>query len=164
MDFEWLENEILLHALNDSEKKILKEVFEVKEFEFGDHIINQGDTEKAMYIIRSGTATVSCSLEGKKTYLGSVYSGGIVGEMSFLREQPASATVYAMAHISAYKITRDSYCKLLVLNQEIVLNLLSYIQSYMAESLVATNQRLSTTNVDLALYHARGETLNRASN
>lgn len=143
MDFDWIENNILLHTLDEGEKKLLSRVFEVIEFDIGDKLITQGHTEKDMFIIRDGMAAVTYSHEGKEVHVGFAEPGGIVGGMSLFRENPASATVSAMSPILAYKIAHQSYCKLLAGNSDMLVSLLAYIQH-------STSQALANSNLQLA--------------
>ena len=148
MDFDWIENNILLHVLNESERSLLGEVFNIVEFEVGDNLITQGHNEKDMFIIREGMAAITYLYRDMETQIGFAEPGAIVGEMSFFRQQPAAATVRAMGPIHAYKFTRQAYCKLLVVNPEVLMNLLAYIQLQTAQALERSNHQLASMLVE----------------
>jgi CRP-like cAMP-binding protein len=148
VDFDWIENNVLLHALNEGERLLLGEVFDIVEFEVGDNLITQGHNEKDMFIIREGMAAITYLHREMETQVGFAESGAIVGEMSFFRKQPAAATVRAMGPIRAYKFTRQAYCKLLVVNPEVLMNLLAYIQLQTAQALERSNHQLASMLVE----------------
>jgi len=142
LDFDWLENEVFLHVLNENEKKLLDEIFEIIDFDIGDDLVPQDSTKKEMLIIREGTASVTSLRGGEKVHLGWVETGAIIGNMSFFSGQPATATVRAMGSVRVYKMDHQAYCKLLVVNQGLLVSLLAYMQRHMAEIIGASNQHI----------------------
>jgi CRP-like cAMP-binding protein len=77
-DLQWI--------VNRSQKKVLSP---------GDTLIYEGESINALYIILSGTLSVSISAEGE-TELALLADGEVVGEISFVDSRPPLATVKAV--------------------------------------------------------------------
>jgi len=142
MDFDWMENTIFLHRLNDEERKLLSETLNIVEFGVGDNIVSQGQQGGTLSIIRSGSAAITYADKERSAYVGEVVSGGVVGEMSFFRDHPVAATVIAHDVCRTYQLSRDGYIKLLVGNQQLVQSLFTYIVTHMANALEGSNHQL----------------------
>jgi len=144
MDFDWMENTILLHCLNTEERKLLSATFDVVEFEVGDNIVTQDQQGGTLFIMRSGTAAITRSDKERKIYVGNVISGGVIGEMSFFRDEPVAATVMVHDMCRTYQLSREGYIKLLVANQQLVQSLFTYIVTHMANALDISNHQLAS--------------------
>ncbi len=78
--------------------------------EAGTHLIRQGQTERTMFVIRSGEFDVVEESEGKEPIvLGRVREGDVVGEMSLLREGVRSASVVAVKPGSVMEVTPKEF-------------------------------------------------------
>ena len=62
----------------------------------GDHLLHEGEESTEMYYLQSGTLAVFKRKGDKENQIGTIISGELVGEMSFLDKHPRSATVKAM--------------------------------------------------------------------
>ncbi|HET8732085.1 MAG TPA: cyclic nucleotide-binding domain-containing protein [Moraxellaceae bacterium] len=68
---------------------------DVRRCEAGEVVFREGDAPDYLYLIRSGSVTVSRDVSGRDVVLSYVSAGNYVGEMALLNETPRSATVQA---------------------------------------------------------------------
>ncbi len=66
-----------------------------KEYIKGDVIIREGEMGKEMFIIRSGSVTVTKEQDGQTVILTTLKRGDFFGEMAILESAPRTATVTA---------------------------------------------------------------------
>jgi CRP-like cAMP-binding protein/thioredoxin reductase/ferredoxin-like protein FixX len=78
-----------------------------------DVLIEEGATDDAVYLIRTGSVTVSRKLNGKDTVMSYIPAGNYVGEMAMLTRAPRNATVRASVATEAIKIDSASFRALL---------------------------------------------------
>ncbi len=62
----------------------------------GDFLLYEGEESTEMYYLQSGTLAVLKRKGDKEHQIGTIISGELVGEMSFLDKAPRSASVKAM--------------------------------------------------------------------
>lgn len=75
-----------------------------KKFSRGEALIKEGDEGDALYVIRSGSATVSKRIGNSDVVLAYVPAGRFVGEMALLFHQVRSATVRATVPTEAVEL------------------------------------------------------------
>jgi len=106
---EWLEEHFFKHKLNDKQKRLVCKKFETLLFKTDDTIIQQGQDCHAIYIICYGVATIHCQQNGETIHVATAKAGDLVGEMSFIAEEKASATVSAKEPCLIYKLSRKAF-------------------------------------------------------
>ncbi len=141
IDFTWLENEVFLVSLNDTERQTLTGTLQPTRFDVGDDLIAQGARDQGMFIIRDGRASVFARHGRKRSHLGWAEPGDVVGSLSFFGGYPATATVMAEEPTLAYGMDREGYCRMLVGHQELLAGFLTYLHRSVARMLHATNRR-----------------------
>jgi len=62
-----------------------------------DYLMREGEASTEMYYVQSGTLAVFKRKGGVEHQIGTIMTGELVGEMSFLDQQPRSASVKAMS-------------------------------------------------------------------
>lgn len=62
----------------------------------GEFLVHEGDASTEMYYLQSGTLAVLKRKGDSVHQIGTIISGELVGEMSFLDKEPRSASVKAM--------------------------------------------------------------------
>lgn len=82
----------------------MAETFKVKK---DDYLIREGQESTEMYYIQSGTLAVFKRKGIAEQQIGTVYSGELVGEMSFFDEEPRCASVKALSDCEVTAIPRD---------------------------------------------------------
>ncbi|HYE49630.1 MAG TPA: cyclic nucleotide-binding domain-containing protein [Azospirillaceae bacterium] len=88
-------------------KDILADVIgkaEIVAFKKGDPLIEQGNDDDCMYLIRSGSVVVSRKEAGRETVLSYVPAGNYVGEMALLNKAKRSASVKAAVATEAIRL------------------------------------------------------------
>ena len=86
---------------------------QVVEFKPDDTLIEQGAHDDWVYLIRSGSVSVSVRLGGKDIVNAYVPAGNFVGEMAMLMHAPRSATVKAAVATEAIRIDSSAFRALL---------------------------------------------------
>jgi CRP-like cAMP-binding protein len=79
----------------------------------GDHLLHEGEESREMYYLQSGTLAVFKRKGDKEHQIGTIISGELVGEMSFLDKQPRSATVKAMTESTLIVVPHEKLEKTL---------------------------------------------------
>ena len=126
--------------------KTLSKYLELQEYQPGELIIRQGENTRCLYFIEAGEATAFLEDEERKgVRLRKMQPGAVVGEVSYYRRSPASASVRAETPCRVYVLSGENIKKLNAeeptLSQE--------LHQYMAELL---SYRLATsTNTIRAL-------------
>ncbi len=82
----------------------LIEAAQTKQFSRGEALIEEGDEDDALYIVRSGSATVSKKVGNSDVVIAYVPAGQFVGEMALLFHQTRSATVRATVPVEAVEL------------------------------------------------------------
>lgn len=77
----------------------------------GDTLIQEGATSNNMYWLQSGQLVVAKMKGTHAVELGHIYSGELVGEMSFLDGKPRSASVRAVTECELIEIPREAFEK-----------------------------------------------------
>jgi CRP/FNR family transcriptional regulator, cyclic AMP receptor protein len=81
----------------------------VRHLKKGDLLMKEGDTSNSMYWVQSGTLRLYKKKGPGFIELGVVHSGEVVGEMSFLDNQPRSASVEALQPCDIVEIPRGKF-------------------------------------------------------
>ncbi len=81
----------------------------IKHLKKGDALMNEGDISNSMYWVQSGTLRLFKRKGSGFIELGVVHSGEVVGEMSFLDNQPRSASVEALQPCDIVEIPRGKF-------------------------------------------------------
>jgi CRP-like cAMP-binding protein len=81
----------------------------IKHLKKGDVLMKEGDTSNSMYWVQSGTLRLYKKKGQGFIELGVVHSGEVVGEMSFLDNQPRSASVEGLQPCDIVEIPRGKF-------------------------------------------------------
>ena len=74
-----------------------------------DVLCTQGDAADGLYMIRSGSVTISLEIGGVETVVAYVPAGHYVGEMALVSDKPRTATVRAAVATEILKIDGDAF-------------------------------------------------------
>ncbi len=116
-----------------------------RQFEKGQHIINEGEQGSEMFVLFRGKVEVLKS--GHR--IAQLSSGGHFGEMGLVDRAPRSATVVAAEDTSAVSIDRDSLLKLMRRESLLAVKLLWSFVQVLSERLRSTNEALTGVKVEL---------------
>ncbi|WP_299833589.1 cyclic nucleotide-binding domain-containing protein [uncultured Tenacibaculum sp.] len=109
-----------------------------EDLEVGDRLIEQGKTIESLYIVLSGSLSITDSDTDK--HIANIGPGEIVGEMSFLESRPPSVSVIAGENVSVYAISRE------LMNSRLAANLEFKANFYYALALFLSNRLRKTTS------------------
>ncbi len=80
----------------------------------GEFLIHEGEDSTEMYYLHSGTLSVVKRKGDKESQIGTIISGELVGEMSFLDKHPRSASVKAITESVLVVVPHDKLDEILV--------------------------------------------------
>lgn len=140
IDFQWLEDKVLLRKLDSDERAILSHVILPQRFNAGDVMLKQGQPGGVLYLLRSGTAVIEREEGEEKARIATIHEGAMFGEMTFLTDEEASATVTAKDTCTIYKMTRAAYSELMQRQQDLVYSLFAYILVHAANVIRHMNE------------------------
>lgn len=72
-------------------------------------LLNEGEKSQSMFWVQSGQLTVTKRRGNDEILLGHIYSGELVGELSFLDNEPRSATVKALIDVELIEIPQETF-------------------------------------------------------
>ncbi|MFZ4714312.1 MAG: Crp/Fnr family transcriptional regulator [Bacteriovoracaceae bacterium] len=75
-------------------------------------LLKEGEASSSLYWLQTGTMVATRKRNNEEVILGHIYSGELVGELSFLDEEPRSATVKALSECELIEIPHDTYHKI----------------------------------------------------
>ncbi len=78
-----------------------------------EYLIREGEESTQMYFLKSGTMAVFKRKGDATIQIGTIYSGEVVGEMSFLDKEPRSASVKAISDCELTCIPSEKFEKTL---------------------------------------------------
>ncbi|ATH07745.1 hypothetical protein BIY24_07235 [Halobacteriovorax marinus] len=84
---------------------------DIIELKAGEYLIREGEESAQMYYLQSGSLAVYKVRGGAENQIGTIYSGELVGEMSFLDKEPRSASVRAISEAKLLVIPVDKFEK-----------------------------------------------------
>lgn len=125
-----LRNLPLFNNLTDSEIEILSKVLIKKDYPSGEILIEQNDISNSVYIIITGDVKVyRLSEDGEEINLAVLGKGEIVGELSFLDNEPRSAFVETIQKSQVLILSKDNFLHVLKDHNTIAINLLKTLSS-----------------------------------
>ncbi len=106
---EWLEKHFFKEHLSEKQKALVCKKFEAVLYQMGDVIIQQGQESHTVYIINYGSVSIDNEQNGEHINIGIAKTGDLIGEMSFISKETASATVTAKEPCLVYKLSRKAF-------------------------------------------------------
>jgi CRP-like cAMP-binding protein len=102
----------LFRDFNDTECHQLAEVLQVRQFEAGQMVFEQGQTSQALWVLLEGTCEVLKTYDHKpaeSVKLAELEANNYFGEMSFFSPAPHSASVRAKTDVRLLRLSRSEY-------------------------------------------------------
>ena len=93
-------------ALGEPDVEALMRIGTQQQLHVSDQLLAEGTHHDAIYLVLDGELSVS--VKGRNAAIAYVGKGEIVGEMSLLESQPASATLCAITPVTVLRIPRDA--------------------------------------------------------
>lgn len=119
----------VLTGLSDADLALIAGRLRRERYKAGDIVIRQGDRDRRVYIVASGTTTVRVNAADseRQVRLASYARGTTFGEMALLDHQPRSATVTAENDVVCYVLSEEAFEALIADHPLIAVRLLSNI-------------------------------------
>lgn len=140
-DFTWLEEKIVRRRLDEDERQALSRLLEAETIAKGEHIVSQGMAGGVLYLLRSGSADIERQTAGgSRSRIATARAGALLGEMTFLTGEAASADVIAREKCEVYKLTQAGFSELMRHQQGLVYSLFAYMLLYTADVIRHMNE------------------------
>ena len=111
-ELEVLRNIPMFANVESAQLKLLAFTSERLTFAPGQDLFCRGDAGDAAYIIIGGEADVLVEQEGTEVAVATVGKNEIIGEIAILCDVPRTATVRAKSHVTALKIPKDLFFRM----------------------------------------------------
>ena len=98
----------MLAELHDADRAALERLAEVREYAPEETLINGGEHPRALLQLLSGTASIRMERHGRLVEVSQVSEGALLGEMSLVSGDPASATVAAVTPCRVARVSAES--------------------------------------------------------
>ncbi len=118
-----LKRTVQLHiglSLSASELEYLVHNAAVKKFSAGDVLWYQGDSTDGLYLIKSGSVTISRNIGGKEIVLSYVSAGNYFGEMALISGSPRPRTVRAAVNTEVIVLGADRVMEIMERNPDVL--------------------------------------------
>jgi CRP/FNR family transcriptional regulator, cyclic AMP receptor protein len=134
----------LFQSLSDANLASLSKTVARRHATAGEILCREGEPGDEMYVVLSGTVTLSKAVGERETELGRLESGAYFGEMALIGDAPRSATIRAATALDYLAIDRDTLMEVIAAFPTVALQIL---RGY--------NERLADTTERLARLSAR---------
>lgn len=109
----FLNNCDIFSVLDPGERASLAEVLEEEEFDEDEAILEQGEKDDKMFILREGSAVACIKGDQGEVEVRQYSRGDYFGEIALLLGEPRKASVYAVSKCTCLYITRDTFMRIL---------------------------------------------------
>lgn len=132
----------LLEGLTIPEVKKLALLGQLEEYESGDRIIQQGATDRDIYLILNGRAEVYVHASNDPIYrkVASIRPGEVIGEMAFIAHEQRTADVIAVEPLQALVINSHTLERLTQRYSKIAVKVYRNLSKIVSKRLVATTR------------------------
>lgn len=127
IDIEWLEESVFLCKLSSEDSVLLGNLFDVSAHTVGDVVVRQGEPGGQLFLMRSGSAMITCDSDGESVRVADIGEASMFGEMSFLTGDAIRATVTVSEDSVIYSLSRGAYSQMMVNNQDLVYSLFAHM-------------------------------------
>lgn len=134
----------LFQSLSDANLASLSKTVARRHATTGEILCREGEPGDEMYVVLSGTVTLSKAVGAGETELGRLESGAYFGEMALIGDAPRSATISAATELDYLAIDRDT-----------LMEVISAFPTVALQILRGYNERLADTTERLARLSAR---------
>jgi len=135
IDFNWLEEKIFSRSLTEAERTALQSSITIEQFAKGDVVIMQQETGGNLYLLKAGHVDVILGFNGESLKLADRGEGAQLGDMSFIDDSEASASIIAKEECVAYRITRDALSGLFATHHSVAKDIMFSIMKNMSSNL-----------------------------
>ncbi len=146
MDTGFKEKLFLQSFTNDDVYEILK-ISQNAAFKTGEFLFKENDPGNSFIIIISGNVEVfAINAHNERVKLAELFSGHIIGEVSFIDSQPRTANVIATSDVEVLLITQDMFEQLEKENISLAIKFIKEMEKLLTERLRDFDQLLIDFN------------------
>jgi CRP/FNR family cyclic AMP-dependent transcriptional regulator len=135
----------LFEKMEVSKLKLLAISSDRVNFRPGAVMMSQGDEGDAAYVIMSGKGDVIVDTPSGKIKVAEVGPGQIVGEIAILIDVPRTATVTTEAGLSALKIGKENFIRLLTGSPQVAIEIIRVLASRLENTTAQLRDAVSMT-------------------
>jgi CRP-like cAMP-binding protein len=132
--------EAICHKKEDA--GTLLKTMQQRTYKKGEILLKQDQASSTLYLVWSGSLSVSLHQQDITIELGDILPGGWFGELGFIEPGPATATVTTNEETSLLSLDQDGLHDLLEKNPDIVTQLLHTLSLNLAKRLRETKQHV----------------------
>lgn len=99
----------MFSQLDDRDRRKLAKLCAVKSFEAGDVLYEEGAMGLSLFIVTSGRVEIYRQAGKRKVGLGTVSTGGVLGQLALIDDQPRADSAAALERTDCLLLTRDSF-------------------------------------------------------
>jgi MFS superfamily sulfate permease-like transporter len=135
----------VLAGLSAAERELVGRTLGRRVYQRGAIVIKEGDTDRSLFMISKGTASVKVTLGGqaREKRLASFSPGAVFGEVALLDEEPRSATVTADEELVCYVLDEARFGALTREHPSIAIKLLTNLSRELSRRLRKANAMIS---------------------
>jgi CRP-like cAMP-binding protein/ABC-type transporter Mla MlaB component len=135
----------VLAGLTPAERALVGRTLVRRVYQRGDIVIKEGDTDRSLFMISKGTASVKVKLadQDREKRLASFSPGAVFGEVALLDEEPRSATVTADEELVCYVLDDAHFRALTDEHPSIAIRLLTNLSRELSRRLRKANAMIS---------------------
>jgi CRP-like cAMP-binding protein len=154
----WIAFRSVFSALLPEEESYLLKSAERRLYELGEAIIRQGEACEGIHVIDSGDVRVELERAGDPidsniVDLANLEAGDIFGEMSFIDDEPVSATLIANQPVEILFVSKQMLQSLLIGDPTFGSRFYRSIAATLAQRLRETNVRIEMTPRSKTAHH-----------
>lgn len=145
----------IFQGLSDSELETLNRVASIRFIQPADYLLREGDTDQSVFVIIDGQVKVFKMINGTQKELAVLTAGDWIGEISFTRKIPRTASAIAMTHTHAMVLDTAS---LIFLEDHTQLNILKQLNDLASErisNIVMNEKRIEDENEYYKIRHQK---------
>lgn len=147
--FQIVKQSPLAKEMTDEEVQVLADLIDVHTLEEGEVLVPEGATDRNLYVVVSGVIEVAkANDEGKWTVLHILGPEDLVGELSFMDDEPRYAALRAGAKTTVFSLSRGRFELLLHAHPWVVYKTMRAIM----RTAHAIQRRLSMHMIELSNY------------
>ncbi len=133
----------ILSGLEREDYKVLEGVVKSLQFSKGQQIVKEGDPANAVFVIASGSASISLELsDGRRKRLAAVGPGFAFGEMALVEDGTRTADVFADEAVVCYVLSIEMISAMETTHPHIPLKILANLVRSLSKRLRHANQEI----------------------
>jgi CRP-like cAMP-binding protein len=134
------ETPLFKEASNDEIEQII-EMSEIKEYSSGEKIVNENDSEGALYIIIDGVVSIKKMFD-EEVEITRFKKSDFFGEISLFDQKPQPTSAIALESVNLLEIPYPSLRGLMVINKRLAHNIYIAVLRLQSQLLRESNERM----------------------